>query len=521
MLKILTGNQMRELDKKAIEELKIPGIILMENAGRAVYEEIAELINENEDEFEGILVICGKGNNGGDGFVAARHLIENAIQTTVISLFRKENLSGSALINHEILEHFTEIIYMDEIDIEKLKQMISASTIIVDAILGTGLNSSVKGTIKEIIDSINEYSEGIIVSVDIPSGINADTGEILGTAIVSDYTVTFHSLKNGLINYPGTGHAGEVILAPIGIPEFLTDGDDYNTYLITRHYARISMPLRQSDSHKGTFGKVFNVAGSMGMSGAAYMSSLSSLKIGAGYSILAAPKSIVPIISSMLPEIVSIPLEETTEGAISEKALEKALDKSQKANIFLIGPGIGTSKSTIDFVSEFVQQLTDRGENLIIDADALNCLAIKQDVFLPINSIITPHPKELSRLMKIPIGEIQKDRIKSARDAALKFNTIVVLKGAVTVIAEPNGNIYINTTGNSGLATAGSGDVLAGMIAGLAAQGLKLKDAAITGVYLHGLTGDIASEEITEYSLTASELLNYIPAAIKRVVNIK
>jgi len=518
MLKILSGNQMREVDKKAIEELKIPGILLMENAGRAVYEQVLEIINSLEDESASVLVICGKGNNGGDGFVAARHLIENEIQTTAVSLFRKDNLSGSALINHDILENFTEIIYLDEIDLDKLRQMISASTIIVDAIFGTGLNSAVKANIKDIINSVNEYAEGFIVSVDVPSGVNADTGEILGTAVVADYTVTLHALKTGLVSYPGAEHAGEVIVAPIGIPENLTDGDAYNTFLITGNSVHISMPIRLENSHKGTFGKVFNVAGSIGMTGAAYMCALSSLKAGAGYSILATPQSAVPIISSMAPELVCIPLEETFEKAISQKALAKALDKSKDADIYLIGSGIGTEESTVEFVSQYIQQLTDRGENLIVDADALNCLAIKQDIFLPVNSIITPHPKELSRLMKISVEEIEKDRIKSARDAAQKFNTIVLLKGANTVIAEPNGNVYINQTGNSGLATAGSGDVLAGMIAGFAAQGVTLKDAATIGVYLHGLAGDIAAEELTEYSLTASELMNYISAAIKEVL---
>ena len=269
MLKILSGTQMREIDKKAIKELKIPGILLMENAGRAVYEQVLEIIDATQDESASVLVFCAKGNNGGDGFVAARHLIENNIQTTVVSLFRKDNLSDSALINHDILENFTEIIYLDEIDLDKLRQMISASSIIIDAIFGTGLNSVVKGNIKDIIDSINEYTEGIIVSVDVPSGINADTGEILGAAVVADYTVTFHALKHGLISYPGAEYAGEVTVVPIGIPESLTEGKIFNTYLITDHYIHISLPVRIENSHKGTFGKVFNVAGSIGMTGAA------------------------------------------------------------------------------------------------------------------------------------------------------------------------------------------------------------------------------------------------------------
>jgi len=538
MLKIFSGNQMRQIDKKAIEELNIPGIILMENAGRAVYEQVVEIIELTKDELASVLVICGKGNNGGDGFVAARHLAENGIQTTAVSLFRKDNLSGSSLINHDILENFIEIVYFDEIDLEQFRQMISASTIVIDAIFGTGLNSEIRGNIKDIINSVNEYCEGYVVAVDIPSGVNADNGKILGTAIIADYTVTFHALKLGLISHPGAEHTGEVIIVPIGIPESLSEDESFNINLITDHHVRISIPLRSEDSHKGTFGKVFTVAGCMGMTGAAYMSAFACLKAGAGYSFLATPESAIPVISSMTPEIVCIPLEETEEKFISEKALAKALDKSHNADVYLIGPGLGTAESTVEFVSQFIRQLTDRGEALIVDADALNCLAARQgclnegednnlkerepingsDCCLSVNSVITPHVMELSRLMKIPVEEISKDRIKSARDAAQKFNTIVVLKGAKTIIAEPDGSIYINSTGNSGLATAGSGDVLAGMIAGFAAQGLNLRDAAIVGVYLHGLAGDIAAEELTEYALTASDLLDYIHLAIKEII---
>jgi NAD(P)H-hydrate epimerase len=517
MLKVLLGSQMQEVDRQAIEKLKIPGILLMENAGRTVCDEILNIIAETDDYSASVLVICGKGNNGGDGYVAARHLIENQIQTTVISLFRSDSLTGSALINHDILENFTEIVYFDEIDIEKLQDLILASDFVVDAMLGTGLNSEVKGLIKEVTAAINEYSEGTVISVDIPSGVNADTGEVLGTAVIADFTVTFHALKQGLVNYPGADYAGEIVVAPIGIPESLTEGNGFNTMLITSNYVHSILPLRKSDGHKGTFGKVFNVAGSIGMTGAAYMSSLASLKSGAGYSALATPQSAVPVVASMAPEIVCIPLEETKENAISEKALAKALDNSKDARIFLLGCGIGTSEETVSFVAQFVQQLTDRGANLIVDADGLNCLALKQEVILPANSIITPHPKELSRLINIPVENILKDRIRYAREAAERFNTIVVLKSANTVIAEPNGNIYINQTGNSGLATAGSGDILAGMIAGFAAQGAELRDAAILGVYLHGLAADLAVEELTEYSLVASDLLDYIPAAIKEI----
>jgi len=517
MIKVLTGEQMRNIDKKAIEDLKIPGLVLMENAGRAVCEQVIEIIDEIKICNPGVLVICGKGNNGGDGFVAARHLVQNGVQTVIVSLYEESDLSGDALTNHNILKSFAEISYFEEIGLELLRNMIVESDIIVDSIFGTGLTSEVKGHIKDVIDSINEYSEGYIVSVDIPSGINATTGEVMGCAVVTDYTVTFFAPKLGLVLYPGADHAGEIVVSDISIPDFLEDEDEHNINLITSHYTSISLPYRPEDSNKGTFGSVFNVAGSGCLIGAAYMSAYSSLLVGAGYSILAAPESLIPVFASMAPEIVYVPLKETQCKAISKESVSLALDKSQKCNIFLIGPGIGTDPSTIDFVADFTQELTDRGLSAIFDADALNCFTKMNNFTLPVNSIITPHPMELSRLIGISVEDIQKDRIKAAKQAAVKFNTIVVLKGARTIIAEPDGSVYINPTGNSGLAKAGTGDILAGMIAGFAAQGCDLTDAAILGVYLHGLASDLAREDLTEYSLIATKLNEYISKAIKEI----
>ena len=533
MIKVLSGQQMKKVDQKAIKELGIPDILLMENAGRAVYEKAAEIACEDEmSETKSALVICGKGNNGGDGFVAARHLIENSIQTTVISLFKPDKLSGAALVNHNILENFTKIIYFDDIEITKFREIISFSDIIIDAIFGTGLNSEVRGFLGNVIDSINEYAENDVISVDIPSGINADTGEVLGCAVVADFTVTFHAPKTGLLLYPGAEHCGEIVITPIGIPEifcnlsYKTDyeqtqfpalQDEKEIYLITEHYAHISFPIRAEDSNKSTFGKVFNVSGSFTMPGAAYMCSMSSLLTGAGYSTLAAPKSIIPIVASKSSEIVYVALAETSEGTISENAQSEALDKSKESTVILIGPGLSMNESTVKFTTQFIQQIINRGDTVIIDGDGLNSLATQKNIVLPINSIITPHPKELSRLMKIPVEEILKDRIGSARKASQKFNTTVILKGANTIIAEPFGNIYINITGNSGLAAAGSGDVLAGMIAGFIAQGVNIKDAAILGVYLHGLAADIAIQEINEYSLTAGKLMEYLPKALNKL----
>ncbi|MDD3012846.1 MAG: NAD(P)H-hydrate dehydratase [Candidatus Gastranaerophilales bacterium] len=517
MIKVLTGEQMRNIDKKAIEDLKIPGLILMENAGRAVCEQTLEIIDEIKIENPGVLVICGKGNNGGDGFVAARHLVQNNIQATVVSLHEESDLSGDALTNHNILKSFAEINYYEEMDLELLQNMLIESDIVIDAIIGTGLKSEIKGQVKDIIASINEYSEGYIISVDVPSGINATTGQVMGCAVVADYTITFFAPKLGSILYPGSDHSGEIIVSDISIPDFLEEEEEHNINLITSHYAGISLPYRPEDSNKGTFGSVFNIAGSGCLIGAAYMSAYSSLVVGAGYSVLATPESLVPIFASMTPEIVYVPLKETQNISISQESISIALDKSQKCNVFLIGPGIGTDPSTIDFIAEFTQELTDRGLTAIFDADALNCFSKMERFALPVNSIITPHPMELSRLLNISVEDIQKDRIKSARQAAEQFNTIVVLKGVKTIIAEPDGSIYINPTGNSGLAKAGTGDVLSGMIAGFAAQSCDLTDAAILGAYFHGLAADLAVKDLTEYSLTATKLIDYIPKAIKEI----
>lgn len=517
MIKILTGNQMKNIDKRAIADLNIPSLILMENAGRSVAQVVLDEIGDNCIEPD-VIVICGKGNNGGDGFVAARHLIEAGMNVYTVSIYRPDNLSGDTLINHNILEHFTEINYLDELDIETLKDIISSSEAVIDAILGTGLAGEVHKEIAEIIDAINEFAEGIVVSIDIPSGIDSNTGRILGTSVIADYTATFYAPKLGSVVFPGADFSGEVIINEIGIPAYLLDDTEYNTYFITREYVSASLPIRPTNSHKGSFGSVFNIAGSFGMSGAAHMSAISSLKAGAGYSILAAPESIIPTLASMSPEIIYLPLQETLNKTISLEAVSNALDKSARCNSFLIGPGLGTDLSTIGFVSEFIGKLADRDLRCVIDADALNCLAEKEDFTFPLKSIITPHPKELSRLLKIPVEEILEDRIKAARKAALKFNTIVILKGARTVISEPDGTVYINPTGNTALSTAGSGDVLSGMIAGFIAQGVELKDAAILGVYLHGLTGELASEDLTEAGTTSSDLIKYIPEALKEIV---
>ncbi len=518
MIKVLTGSQMKNIDQKAIAELGIPGIILMENAGRAVCDKIINVIKENNFFTNEVLIICGKGNNGGDGFVIARHLIEKNIPVSVISLYSKENLSGDALINYNILKHFTDIIYFDEIGLDALRQYISEAAIVVDAILGTGLNSEVKGDLKDIINSINEFAHNYVVAVDIPSGVDSATGQVLGCAVQADCTVTFFAPKVGTVLYPGADHTGELIIEKISIPEYLITGKKFNINLLTSGSVITLLPQRHTNTHKGSYGSVFSIAGSLNYPGAAYLCTTAALKAGAGYSTLCSVDSVINAVSAMTPEIIYERMAKTEDGSICADSLNKALDKSSKHNVFLIGPGLTTNQSTGEFIKGFINKLVDRGACAIIDADGLNILSCNNDTFLPLNSVITPHPMELARLLKISVQEVLADRIKSAINAALRFNTIVVLKGAKTIISQPNGTVFINPFANSALATAGTGDILAGIIAGFAAQGLSPLDATIGGVYIHGLAGTIAASEVGEHSVTAVAVLDYVSAAIMKVL---
>ncbi len=521
MQKIVTGQQMRAIDKCTIEDLSIPSIVLMENAGRAVFETIRTIIEENDINNPSVLIICGKGNNGGDGFVAARHLLENDIQTTVLSLYRPDSLKNDALTNHNALDHFTNILYYDSLSEESIIELIENSDIVTDAILGTGIKNRVKGIEQKLISLINEFSDNFIISVDIASGINADNGDILGDAVIADYTTTFFAPKIGNVIHPGADYCGDLFLADIGIPEYLINDSrffdkEYNINLLTQSFIGHLIPLRPPNSNKGSFGKVLNISGSFGMAGAAYLSAFSALKVGAGYSTVATPQNLVNTMTTLAPELVMLPLDD--ENFITPKSLDKIMQKAINSQITLIGPGLGTNDETIEFVSEFIIQAQNHNLKCIFDADALNCISQLKNISLPSNSVLTPHPLELSRLLGIDVKEIEKNRIQAVQTASKRFNCIVILKGSRSLISHPDGRIFINPTGNSALATAGTGDVLAGMITGFTAQGANLLGATLAGVYLHGLTGDLCSEEFTEYSTTATDVLNAIPTAIKELI---
>jgi NAD(P)H-hydrate epimerase len=510
--------QLRKLESDWIKKCAAGwGQVLMEIAGRGT----AELAYQIWEIHPGVvLVFCGHGNNGGDGLVVARYLSLWGVPVVVRVVGDSSNgevkmSSPEASTNYKILKEMgiVPVAAGDDTDI-----LTDGCSLIIDALLGTGLDREVQGGYRTVIDSINRSGKPVI-AVDVPSGINSDTGQIMGAAIRADLTVTFGYLKAGLLHFPGADQAGELKVIDIGLPELPEDNSSKQEpilHIASSEYVLNRIPARPKNSHKGTFGTVLTIAGSFNMPGATILVSESALRTGAGLSILAAPRSII----SRLPaaEIIYRPLLETSEITICPNALkEKGFEEDlERATSIILGPGISQNKDTQRFVYELLPIIE---KPCVIDADGLNAIAANPNAF-PKNTwqfVLTPHPKELSRLISKSVAEIQVDRVSAARSAADKFGAVVVLKGAHTVIAGPDNQLFINVTGDSGMATAGSGDVLSGIIGGLLAQGLEPFEAAVTGVYIHGFAGDIASEEVGETGIVAGDIANAIPFALSAI----
>lgn len=508
-MRIATAEQMRELDRRASEEFGVPSILLMENAGLRTFDVVAEMLEETGGSR--VLIICGRGNNGGDGFVVARHLHASGAMVRVLLPARFEDVKGDALINLEICcKSGVDITEISEF--EPVEDALLECDLVVDALFGTGIRGDITGLAGEIIDAIN--NSGLpVVSVDLPSGLNADTGEIGGRCIEATATVTFALPKIGLATYPGAKYAGDVSVAEIGIPEAAFRTAGIRTYLTSEDDVIYRLPARPPDGHKGTFGHAALIAGSVGLTGAAAMSSMAAVRIGAGLVTLGIPTSLNDILEVKVTEVMTVPMSETPDRSFSRDAVGQALELIAKCDSVAIGPGLSRNPDTIAFVQELLPQIE---VPMVIDADGLN--AISEDVSvlskLKAPAILTPHPGELSRLTGTPTSAIQSNRLKAAQDAARKFGAIVVLKGAATVIATPDGEAWINSTGSPALATGGTGDVLTGATVGLLAQGLSPLDAAICATFIHGMAGEIVAEEVGEAGAAAGDLLEMLPQAI-------
>ncbi len=508
-----TAAMMRELDGKTINEYGVPGIVLMENAGRQAFEFIM-------DEFRPrrVMVFAGKGNNGGDGYVIARHLLNAGVEVRVVLLAKKDDVKGDARTNLEAFLKLGGPVHpvLDDAALEDLRFEVERSDLIVDAILGTGIESEVRGIFAEAIGFINAITgddPGIrVAAVDLPSGLNADTGQVMGAAVRADATITFGMLKTGQLCHPGAALVGTLAGVDISIPRALYETVPHR--IITAELAAGLMPCREEDSHKGDVGHGLVLAGSPGKTGAAVMAAESALRAGAGLITLAAPAGLSPILETKTLEVMTEPLPETADGTLGQASLGRAREVLAGKTAAALGPGLGRNAEVTEFVRSMIKECA---LPLVIDADGL--FAVAEDPAMlaakagPV--VLTPHPGEMARLMGVKTSEVQADRPAAAIGFAGKHGVIVVLKGAHTVVAAPDGRAFFNLTGNPGLASGGTGDVLTGMVLGLICQGIAPLDAAALAVFLHGMAGDLAAEEISEEAMIARDVMERIGTAIK------
>ena len=511
-MRVLDTEQMREADRRTIEDIGIPSIVLMENAGRQA---VAAMEAAYEDLGSSrVAVICGRGNNGGDGFVIARTLVQRGVETAVFLLGSVADVRGDARTNLEILGR----IGMTVVEITNAQEWelhfseLSDVDVIVDAILGTGFHGKLTGLFETVVADLN--SLGVpIVAIDLPTGVSADTASLDGPAVEASMTVTLAAPKIPLILPPADSHAGDLVIADIGIPLPLLDElEGQHLELLTRERMREIVPARAADSHKGDFGRVLIVAGSVGRTGAAHLAALGAMRSGAGLVTIATPRSCVPVVASMAPEYMTEGLDETATGTVDYAALDRILDV--KTDIIAVGPGLGQSPGTEAFVHGLLER---SGVPLVLDADALNAFVGDPDRLAgrdEIDVVITPHPGEMARLMQVSIEDVQRDRVRAARDFAAAHRVYVVLKGHRTVIASPDGRTFVNLTGNAGMATGGTGDLLTGMIAAWFAQLLDAEAACNLAVYVHGTAGDLAEADEGEVSLIAGDVVSRIGDAL-------
>ena len=515
-MKLVTADQMRGLDRAAIDTYGIPGIVLMENASRAVFEIMASRAVPLGGKK--VCVVCGRGNNGGDGFAVARHLLNAGATPVAVLAADPSSVSGDARINLDVCLKLGIPVktVSDEKQLPALRASLRNADLIVDALLGTGVKGAPRPFFAKIILAMNKRQVPVY-AVDVPSGVDADTGRVPGEAVRADHTITFGAPKIGLFVYPGAEFAGQVYIADIGIPTHLIRELKADAHLTGPAYIAAHVRPRRADAHKGDCGKVLVIGGSHGMSGAVCLAGASALRTGAGLVHLAVPECISHIVDKAFTEGVTIPLPDM-DGTLSELCMEDLLPRAQAASAIILGPGLGVNRAVCEVVG---QVLTKARVPVVVDADGLNCLARMKTPALikrmkaPL--ILTPHPGEMARLLKSDVRAVQSGRLDAARACARKFRATVALKGAYSIIAAPRGDCYVNPTGNAGMATAGSGDVLSGVIGALAGEGVNPFAAAVCGAYIHGLAGDAAARQRGERAVTAGSMSSALTQVMKRL----
>lgn len=512
MLPVLTAEEMRRLDRRAIDTLGIPGSTLMENAGRGAADEIVRLLPRGGRGLR-VAVVCGKGGNGGDGFVVARRLKQRGARVAVWLAARPDEVGGDAAAKLAALRRagLRPVTVEDE---RSLTQALGDADVVVDALLGTGARGAPGGVIAGAIAAINASGRRV-VSLDIPSGLPADGGPPEGEAVHADVTTTFAALKRGLVTGAGLDWAGRVVVVDIGIPAAEV-GRGITTFVLEAADVARHLPRRSPSAHKGTYGKLLIVAGSVGKTGAAALAARAAMRAGAGLVTVATPASQQPIVAMLVLEAMTEPVPETAARSISSKARETLDRLAEARDAVAAGPGLGLDDDTQALARELARSLR---RPLVLDADALTALAGHLDVLrgAPKPRCLTPHAGELARMLGRSIADVERDRIETARAFATAHGVYLVLKGAGTVIAEPGGAVYVNPTGNPGMASGGTGDVLTGIIGAFLARGLEPGTAVKTGVYLHGRAGDVAAGRVGEEALIASDVIAALPDAFASV----
>lgn len=525
---VLLKEEAKRLDAFAINKLGIPSLVLMENAGRSTSFEILSRYPWAKT----VVIFVYKGNNGGDGLVVARYLADAGKEVKVVLLANPKKISKDAKRNYDIAKNLNiPFVALTAKSTAKVKKLLKDADLVVDAIFGVGLSSKISGFLAKVIKMINAADKPVKVAIDIPSGIDANTGKILGTAIYADLTVTMAFVKKGLLEPDARDFVGKVAVADIGIPKHLFGKKfgkgkkvpvkiaEKGVDVITSRFVAQVLGKRKYDSNKGDFGKVLIIAGSLGMAGAAILAARAAIRSGAGLVYVATPESLNTAVETSCVEAVTLPMPETKVKALKLAAVEKLKTKLKAVDAILIGPGISTSPETKEFFFALLFYLISEKIKtpVIIDADGLNCLAdslaVLEKCAFPV--VLTPHPGEFSRLTEKPIPEIKHKRIALAEGFAEKHKVNLILKGAYSVCSKGKKKTSINFTGNPGMASAGMGDVLAGLLVSLIGQGLSSFDAIRAATFIHGLAGDVIERQVGVHGLVASGVVDTLPVVLK------
>ncbi len=514
-MRIVTAGEMSTIDRLAINEFGIPGVVLMENAGLQVVKVVEEVLGDPAGKQ--VVIFSGKGNNGGDGFVAARHLLNKGAQVQVFLAAEQDQVKGDARVNLDIWTRAGQKVlpFTKTNDLNLVRLALMNADLVVDALYGTGFKGTIRQPMASFIEAINDCDKPV-VAVDIPSGLEADTGRAGEPCIRAGHTVTFALPKIGLILPESRPYVGQLHVADISIPTALLADNQAKRYLITRQLVSGNWPHRKGGEHKGSFGRVLLIAGSRGMSGAAVLAAQAAARSGAGLVTLGVPAGIHDIVEAKLTEVMTFPLPETKTGAVDRAALDKITERAANADVIALGPGLGGSGDTKTLVRELLLKID---KPCVLDADGLNAMMGRTELFRLVKPdlVLTPHPGEMARLCGLSTEKVQSSRLETAAKKSAEWHSVVVLKGAGTIVSEPDGAIYVNNTGNPGMASGGTGDVLTGMIAGLLAQGMPAGVAAAAAVYLHGRAGDSAARLKGMAGMLATDILEHLPVVIKEM----